>query len=105
MRGCSLLQRLDLPSRYNCIFEKLLPRVPEKIAYDGNNHLALNEDLCFWTAVDAEAHISKLKLEQGHAAGNSRNYLEGDCRGWVHRHLENRKDTLLCKGTRGVGPP
>ena len=24
---------------------------------------------------------------------------------WVHRHLENGKDTLLRTGTRGVGPP
>ncbi|KAI4552529.1 hypothetical protein MJT46_017180 [Ovis ammon polii x Ovis aries] len=66
-----------------------------KIAYDGNNHLTLNEDLCFRTTADAEAEISKLKLEQGNAAGNSRNYLDGDCGRWLHRHLENRKDTLL----------
>ncbi|XFG12944.1 hypothetical protein AB1E19_016568 [Capra hircus] len=68
--------------------------IKEKIAYDGNDYLALNEDLCSWTAADRAAQISKLKLEQGGAAGHSRNYLDGDCRGWLHRHLENRKDTL-----------
>ncbi|KAM7229526.1 hypothetical protein CapIbe_019642 [Capra ibex] len=65
------------------------------IAYDGNNYLVLNEDLCFWTTVDTAAQTSKLKLEHGGAVGNSRNYLDGDCGGWLHRHLENRKDTLL----------
>ena len=76
-----------------------------QIAYDGNNYLVLNEDLCFWTTVDTAAQTSKLKLEQGGAAGHSRNYLDGDCRGWLHRHLENRKDTLLSAGMRGAGPP
>ncbi|XDC85730.1 hypothetical protein R6Z07F_016903 [Ovis aries] len=70
--------------------------VPNQIAYDGNNYLVLNEDLCFWTTVDTAAQISKLKPEQGSAVGNSRNYLDGDCGGWLHRHLENGKDTLLC---------
>ncbi|KAI4560863.1 hypothetical protein MJG53_017492 [Ovis ammon polii x Ovis aries] len=68
--------------------------IKEKIAYDGNDYLALNEDLCSWTAADRAAQISKLKLEQGGAAGHSWNYLDGDCRGWLHRHLENGKDTL-----------
>ncbi|KAG5197179.1 hypothetical protein JEQ12_010633 [Ovis aries] len=46
--------------------------------------------------MDTAAQISKLKPEQGSAVGNSRNYLDGDCGGWLHRHLENGKDTLLC---------
>ncbi|XP_061253735.1 BOLA class I histocompatibility antigen, alpha chain BL3-6-like [Bos javanicus] len=72
-----------------------IPLKINEIACDNNNHLALNEDLCFWTTAHAEAQIPKLKLEQGGASGNSRNYLEGGCGGWVHRHLENGKDTLL----------
>ncbi|MXQ99971.1 hypothetical protein E5288_WYG005401 [Bos mutus] len=58
-------------------------------------YLALNEDLCSWTAVDRAAQTSKLQLQQGSATGHSRNYLEGDCIKWLHRHLENRKDALL----------
>ena len=68
-------------------------------------YLALNEDLCAWTAVDRVAQTSKLKLQQGSATGHSRNYLEGDCIKWLHRHLENRKDALLHTGTRGTRPP
>ena len=68
-------------------------------------YLALNEDLCAWTAVDRVAQTSKLKLQQGSATGHSRNYLEGDCIKWLHRHLENRKDALLRTGTRGTRPP
>ena len=62
-----------------------------QIAYNGNNYLALNEDLCF-------------KFAQGGAAGHSRNDLEGDCREWLHRQLEDGKDTLLRAGTRGARP-
>ena len=34
-------------------------------------YLALNEDLCSWTAVDRVAQTSKLKLQQGSATYRS----------------------------------
>ncbi|XP_043306179.1 BOLA class I histocompatibility antigen, alpha chain BL3-7-like isoform X17 [Cervus canadensis] len=64
-------------------------------AYDGRDYIALNEDLRSWTAADTAAQISKRKWEAAGAADKVRNYLEGTCVEWLHRHLQNGKDTLL----------
>ncbi|CAI9168655.1 unnamed protein product [Rangifer tarandus platyrhynchus] len=67
----------------------------DQFAYDGRDYMALNEDLRSWTAADSAAQITKRKWEQGGVADHSRNYLEGRCVEWLHRYLENGKDTLL----------
>ncbi|KAM9738657.1 BOLA class I histocompatibility antigen, alpha chain BL3-7-like [Dama dama] len=64
-------------------------------AYDGRDYVALNEDLRSWTAADTAAQISKRKREAAGTAEGARNYLEGTCVEWLHRHLEHGKDTLL----------
>ncbi|OWK13103.1 BOLA, partial [Cervus elaphus hippelaphus] len=67
----------------------------DQLAYDGRDYLALNEDLRSWTAADTAAQVTKRKIEQRGVADHDRNYLEGTCVEWLHRHLENGKDTLL----------
>nr|AFX84565.1 MHC class I antigen [Elaphurus davidianus]AFX84570.1 MHC class I antigen [Elaphurus davidianus] len=64
-------------------------------AYDGRDYIALNEDLRSWTAADTAAQITKRKWEAAGVAEEHRNYLEGECVEWLHRYLENGKDTLL----------
>ncbi|XP_021573659.1 HLA class I histocompatibility antigen, A-11 alpha chain-like [Carlito syrichta] len=72
----------------------------EQYAYDGADYLALNEDLRSWTAADTAAQISKHKSEATGEAEESRAYLEGRCVEWLHRYLENGKETL-----QRAGPP
>ncbi|XP_060225091.1 H-2 class I histocompatibility antigen, Q10 alpha chain-like isoform X7 [Meriones unguiculatus] len=64
-------------------------------AYDGNDHIALNEDLRSWTAADKAALMTKRKLEEAGAAEAHRAYLEAECVEWLRRYLELGKDTLL----------
>ncbi|XP_051009474.1 H-2 class I histocompatibility antigen, Q10 alpha chain-like [Acomys russatus] len=64
-------------------------------AYDGHDYIALNQDLKSWTAADAAAHITQRKWEQAGQAERHKAYLEGTCVGWLLRHLENGKETLL----------
>ncbi|KAL2791497.1 major histocompatibility complex, class I, B precursor, partial [Daubentonia madagascariensis] len=66
----------------------------DQFAYDGNDYIALNEDLRSWTAADTAAQITKRKLKTASEAEHSRAYLEGTCVEWLLRHLENGKDTL-----------
>nr|XP_055119191.1 HLA class I histocompatibility antigen, B alpha chain isoform X3 [Symphalangus syndactylus] len=63
-------------------------------AYDGKDYIALNEDLSSWTAADMAAQITKRKWEAGRVAEQMRAYLEGECLEWLHRYLENGKETL-----------
>ncbi|XP_070312961.1 BOLA class I histocompatibility antigen, alpha chain BL3-7-like isoform X5 [Odocoileus virginianus] len=67
----------------------------DQFAYDGRDYIALNEDLRSWTAADTAAQITKRKWEAAGDAERIRNYLEGRCVEWLHRYLENGKDTLL----------
>ncbi|XP_046495621.1 patr class I histocompatibility antigen, A-126 alpha chain-like isoform X1 [Equus quagga] len=69
-------------------------------AYDGTDHLALNEDLRSWTAADAAAQITQRKREAAGLAERWRNYLEGTCVKLLLRHLEKGKETL-----QRVDPP
>uniref|UniRef100_A0A8C2QKK7 Ig-like domain-containing protein n=1 Tax=Cricetulus griseus TaxID=10029 RepID=A0A8C2QKK7_CRIGR len=67
----------------------------EQFAYDGDDYIALNEDLRTWTAADTAAQITRRKLEQAGAADRQRAYLEGTCVEWLGRYLEHGKDQLL----------
>lgn len=68
-------------------------------SYDGEDYIALNEDLRSWTAADTAALITQRKWEQGSAAEYRRNYLQGTCVEWLRRYLDHGKDTLLRAGT------
>ncbi|XP_005603767.1 HLA class I histocompatibility antigen, alpha chain G isoform X2 [Equus caballus] len=63
-------------------------------AYDGIDHLSLNEDLRSWTAMNTAAQITQRKLEAAGATEQHRHYLEGTCVEWLLRHMENGKQTL-----------
>nr|AHC01801.1 MHC class IB antigen [Chlorocebus aethiops] len=63
-------------------------------AYDGKDYIALNEDLCSWTAADMVARFTQRKWEAAREAEQRRAYLEGTCVKWLRRHLENGKETL-----------
>ncbi|MEJ1288483.1 hypothetical protein NN561_019514 [Cricetulus griseus] len=64
-------------------------------AYDGDDYIALNDDLRTWTAADTAAQITRRKLQQAGATERFRAYLEGECVQWLRRHLENGKDQLM----------
>uniref|UniRef100_A0A8C9GKX9 MHC class I-like antigen recognition-like domain-containing protein n=1 Tax=Piliocolobus tephrosceles TaxID=591936 RepID=A0A8C9GKX9_9PRIM len=77
----------------------------DQLAYDGKDYLALNEDLRSWTAADTAAQISRRKWEVTREAERVRAYLEDRCLEWLHRYLENGKETLQRAGTGGHGAP
>ncbi|XP_075835631.1 H-2 class I histocompatibility antigen, Q10 alpha chain-like isoform X2 [Microtus pennsylvanicus] len=66
-----------------------------QFAYDGRDHIALNEDLKTWTAADMAAKITQRKWERDGEAEIHRVYLESRCVESLRRYLENGKDTLL----------
>ncbi|XP_021010481.1 H-2 class I histocompatibility antigen, D-K alpha chain-like [Mus caroli] len=72
-------------------------------AYDGQDYIALNEDLKTWTTADITAQITKQKLEQAGAAERERAYLEGECVEWLRRYLELGNATLLRTGAGAAG--
>ncbi|XP_036895768.1 popy class I histocompatibility antigen, alpha chain E-like isoform X2 [Sturnira hondurensis] len=63
-------------------------------AYDGDDYIALNEDLRSWTAADAAARMTKTKWEASGEAERWRNYVNGHCREWLLRYLEHGKAAL-----------
>nr|BAD98814.1 MHC class I heavy chain antigen [Macaca fascicularis] len=63
-------------------------------AYDGKDYIALNEDLRSWTAAVMAAQNTQRKWEGDRYAERFRAYLEGRCVEWLHRYLENGKETL-----------
>ncbi|XP_036093944.1 patr class I histocompatibility antigen, A-2 alpha chain-like isoform X1 [Rousettus aegyptiacus] len=63
-------------------------------AYDGADHIALNEDLRSWTAADATAQITRRKWEEAGVAELRRAYLEVTCLERLLRYLEQGKETL-----------
>uniref|UniRef100_A0ABI7Z4T4 Ig-like domain-containing protein n=1 Tax=Felis catus TaxID=9685 RepID=A0ABI7Z4T4_FELCA len=76
-----------------------------QLAYDGEDYIALNEDLCSWTAADTAAQITRRKWEVAGVAEDFRNYAE-EC-AWigsaespktrVTRHpISDREVTLRC---------
>nr|NP_001020379.1 MHC class I family member precursor [Mus musculus]AAY85356.1 MHC class I antigen [Mus musculus] len=66
-----------------------------QFAYEGQDYIALNEDLKTWTAADMAALITRRKWEQAGAAELYKAYLEGECVEWLRRYLERGKETLL----------
>ncbi|KAK2113303.1 hypothetical protein P7K49_007569 [Saguinus oedipus] len=74
-------------------------------AYDGKDYISLNEDLRSWTAADTEAQITQRKWEAEKYAEEFSTYLKGGCVEWLHRYLENGKETLQRTGTGGHGAP
>ncbi|XP_058141404.1 HLA class I histocompatibility antigen, alpha chain G-like isoform X2 [Dasypus novemcinctus] len=64
-------------------------------AYDGADHIALDEDLRSWTAANRMAQITRRQLEEAGVAERYRAYLEGRCMEWLQRHLESGNETLL----------
>ncbi|XP_031517720.1 HLA class I histocompatibility antigen, Cw-6 alpha chain-like isoform X4 [Papio anubis] len=74
-------------------------------AYDGRDYIALNRDLRSWIAADMAAQNTQRKWEATRYAERFRAYLEGTCLEWLHRYLENGKETLQRAGTRGSGEP
>uniref|UniRef100_A0A8D2B7T9 Ig-like domain-containing protein n=1 Tax=Sciurus vulgaris TaxID=55149 RepID=A0A8D2B7T9_SCIVU len=64
-------------------------------AYDGEDYLALNEDLSSWTAADSGAQLTQRKWEEARVAEYWKTTLEGECVESLARHLENGKETLL----------
>ncbi|XP_027244410.1 H-2 class I histocompatibility antigen, Q10 alpha chain isoform X3 [Cricetulus griseus] len=67
----------------------------DQFAYDGDDYIAMNDDLRTWTAADMAAQITLRKWEQAGVALHQRAYLEGECLEWLSRHLEHGKDQLL----------
>nr|AGK36222.1 MHC class I antigen A [Ateles fusciceps] len=65
-----------------------------QLAYDGKDYIALNEDLRSWTAADLAAQITQRKWEANNVAEKISAYLEGECVEWLHRYLENGKESL-----------
>ncbi|XP_078224605.1 patr class I histocompatibility antigen, CH28 alpha chain-like isoform X2 [Callithrix jacchus] len=63
-------------------------------AYDGKDYISLNEDLRSWTAADTAAQITQRKWEAEKYAEEFSTYLKGACVEWLHRYLENGKETL-----------
>nr|AAB42175.1 MHC class I protein [Mesocricetus auratus] len=64
-------------------------------AYDGDDYIALNEDLRTWTAADTATQITRRKWDLAGVAEHERAYLEDECVQWLRRYLENRKEQLL----------
>ncbi|KAG8514824.1 HLA class I histocompatibility antigen, Cw-8 alpha chain, partial [Galemys pyrenaicus] len=65
-----------------------------QFAYDGEDYIALNEDLRSWTAADRAAQITRRKWEEVGEADHLRHYLEGRCVESLLRHLEKENETL-----------
>ncbi|XP_040852534.1 H-2 class I histocompatibility antigen, Q10 alpha chain-like isoform X2 [Ochotona curzoniae] len=63
-------------------------------AYDGADYIALNEDLCTWTAADTAAQITQRKWEVTGEAERYRSYLEEECMKSLHRFLELGQEIL-----------
>ncbi|XP_032744896.1 RT1 class I histocompatibility antigen, AA alpha chain-like isoform X1 [Rattus rattus] len=75
--------------------EGSLLRGYEQFAYDGQDYIALNEDLKTWTAADTAARITRSKWDQAGDADYYKAYLEGTCVEWLRRYLEHGKEALL----------
>ncbi|KAG8514827.1 Patr class I histocompatibility antigen, A-126 alpha chain [Galemys pyrenaicus] len=66
-----------------------------QFAYDGEDYIALNEDLRSWTAADRAAQITRHKWEEAGEVDHLRHYLEGKCVDSLRRYLEKGKEMLL----------
>nr|XP_013002681.1 HLA class I histocompatibility antigen, B-46 alpha chain-like isoform X2 [Cavia porcellus] len=66
----------------------------KQYGYDGEDYIALTEDLSSWVAADTAAQITQRKWVKARKAEHHRAYLEGECMDWLLRHLEHGKETL-----------
>ncbi|CAO2609278.1 H-2 class I histocompatibility antigen, L-D alpha chain [Lemmus lemmus] len=66
-----------------------------QFAYDGDDYIALNEDLKTWTAADTAAQTTKHKWEQDVYAEGVKAYREEECVQSLRKYLEKGKDELL----------
>ncbi|XP_067321535.1 patr class I histocompatibility antigen, B-1 alpha chain-like isoform X2 [Anolis sagrei] len=67
-----------------------------QFAYDGRDYISLDKETLTWTAADVPAQITKRKWEAERViAQRNKAYLEEECIGWLNRHLEYGKETLL----------
>ncbi|KAM7059879.1 patr class I histocompatibility antigen, A-2 alpha chain-like isoform 12-T13 [Molossus nigricans] len=65
-----------------------------QVAYDGTDHIALNEDLRSWTAADSAAQITRSKWEKDGWTEYKRISLEGYCVEWLRHLLEKGREML-----------
>ncbi|XP_042122573.1 patr class I histocompatibility antigen, alpha chain G-like isoform X1 [Peromyscus maniculatus bairdii] len=65
-----------------------------KTAYDGADHISLNEDLHSWTAANKVALITQREYEATNEAEHHRAYLKVTCMEWLRSHLEKGKELL-----------
>ncbi|XP_070441771.1 HLA class I histocompatibility antigen, alpha chain G-like isoform X11 [Equus przewalskii] len=65
-----------------------------QFAYDGDDYLALNEDLNSWTMADMAAQITLHKWEASGGVERHKAYVKDKCVKWLFRHLENGKEML-----------
>ncbi|XP_014638445.1 PREDICTED: HLA class I histocompatibility antigen, alpha chain G-like isoform X1 [Ceratotherium simum simum] len=65
-----------------------------QFAYDGDDYLALNEDLNSWTIADTAAQVTLREWEARGLVEHHKAYVEGKCVKWLLRHLENGKEML-----------
>ncbi|XP_012590388.1 PREDICTED: patr class I histocompatibility antigen, A-2 alpha chain-like [Condylura cristata] len=66
----------------------------DQYAYDGEDYLALNEDLRSWTAGDMMSQITRRQWEAEDKAESFRNFVNDKCLYWLSRFLELGKEEL-----------
>ncbi|XP_063095305.1 class I histocompatibility antigen, Gogo-C*0203 alpha chain-like isoform X5 [Cavia porcellus] len=66
----------------------------QQLAYDGEDYIALSEDLSSWFAADTAAQITQSKWVEARVAEQYRAYLKEECVEWLRRYLKNGKETL-----------
>lgn len=76
-----------------------------RTAYDGADHISLNEDLRSWTAANKVALITQRKYEATNEAEHHRAYLKVTCMEWLRSHLEKGKEILQRAGIEGPRTP
>ncbi|XP_027732004.1 BOLA class I histocompatibility antigen, alpha chain BL3-7-like isoform X2 [Vombatus ursinus] len=65
-------------------------------AYDGQDYLALDTETLRWIAGNTGALNNKLKWEADQSVAKYwKGYMQEECVYWLHRYLENGKQTLL----------
>lgn len=74
-------------------------------AYDGQDYVALNEDLKIWRVTDSAPQITLQKWKNSIPAEFLGAYLEVECVQTLLRHLKMGKDILLRTGTMGPKGP